>query len=240
MRIINIIIPAAIIYFAACNAPKEKNDSFQNTFELAQEAGDHDAMIYSLTNWLANDTAAPNWVLDSLSFYHYFYKNTPGVVRDPKTALFYANKGLNENSSSTFLRDIRAKLMLEQGEDTAAVAEFTSLWSETQDPTYFWDLTMIEILRGNLKGADSMITQAQNNEEIKNKLVDLEDLQGQIKQSVRAEVAFIYLRGQHFMAQRDLMKAAEQLQKALELDPNFVLAQRAILEIQRYSSQMMR
>jgi hypothetical protein len=130
--------------------------------------------------------------------------------------------------------------MLEQGEDTAAVAEFTSLWSETQDPTYFWDLTMIEILRGNLKGADSMITQAQNNEEIKNKLVDLEDLQGQIRQSVRAEVAFTYLRGQHFMAQRDLMKAAEQLQKALELDPNFVLAKRAILEIQRYSSQMMR
>ena len=44
-------------------------------------------MIYTLTNWLANDTAAPNWVLDSLSFYHYFYK-TPRVVRDPKTALF--------------------------------------------------------------------------------------------------------------------------------------------------------
>lgn len=240
MKQLQIIALIGIIALGACNTQQSKTNNFEQTFELAQKAGDKDAMVYSLTHWLANDTSAPAWVLDSLAFYHYFYKNTPGTVRDPKTALFYTNKGIQDNGSSEFLRDIRAKLMLEQGEDTAAVKEFNALWKETQNPTYYWDLTMIEILRGNLKGADSMITAAQQNEDIKGKLVDLEDLQGQIRQSVKSEVAFMYLRGQHYMAQRELMKAAEQLQKTLELDPNFVLAKRAIMEIQRYSAQMMR
>lgn len=232
-----IYILLAIAGLAACNAEKTNQiDVLKSTYQLALEAEDRETVISTLTQWVAQDTAVDSWVLDTLAYYHYFYKVIPGMVRSSKTPMFYTEKGLDKNPNSLFLRDIKAKLLLEEGKDTAAFEMFDVMWKETQDPTYYWDLTWIQIARGRMNEADSMIAVALNNVALKEKKVAMEHIQAQLTERVSTEAAFLFLKYQLSVANRNIMQGAEFLQKALEIEPNFYAARRSIVDLQRMSA----
>jgi hypothetical protein len=232
-----LIIALSIMGLAACqNSPKNQVEHLKATYALAQEAQDRETVITVLTQWVAQDSAVDAWVLDTLAYYHYFYKVIPGVVRSSKTPLFYTDKGLLRSPNSLFLRDIKAKLLLEEGKDTAAFDMFTAMWNETKDPTYFWDLTWIQIARGRMQEADSMINMAMTDAEMKSKKVSMEHIQAQLTEKVPTEAAFLFLKYQLSVANRNIMQGAEFLQKALEIEPNFYAARRSIVDLQRMSA----
>jgi hypothetical protein len=222
---------------SACQSnSKSSTAGLKATYDLALKAQDRETVISTLTQWVAQDSSVDAWVLDTLAYYHYFYKVIPGMVRSSKTPMFYTEMGLKKNPNSLFLRDIKAKLLLEEGKDTIAFEMFSQMWKETQDPTYFWDLTWIEIARGRMAVADSMITVALTDATLKPKKVAMEHIQAQITERVATEAAFLFLKYQLSVANRNIMQGADYLQKALEIEPNFYAARRSIVDLQRMSA----
>lgn len=222
---------------AACqNSSQNQSNALKATYELAHAAQDRETVISVLTQMVAQDSTVESWVLDTLAYYHYFYKVIPGVVRSSKTPMFYTEKGLEKSPNSLFLKDIKAKLLLEEGKDTLAFDMFNAMWNETQDPTYFWDLTWIQIARGRMQEADSMIQVAMSDAGMKSKKVAMEHIQAQLTERVPTEAAFLFLKYQLSVANRNIMQGAEYLQKALEIEPNFYAARRSIVDLQRMSA----
>lgn len=222
---------------SACqNNSQSSTSGLKATYDLALEAQDRETVISTLTQWVAQDSSVDAWVLDTLAYYHYFYKVIPGMVRSSKTPMFYVEMGLQKNPNSLFLRDIKAKLLLEEGKDTIAFEMFNRMWKETQDPTYYWDLTWIETARGRMSVADSMITVALSDAALKTKKVAMEHIQAQITERVATEAAFLFLKYQLSVANRNIMQGADYLQKALEIEPNFYAARRSIVDLQRMSA----
>lgn len=230
---------AAVILSTACNSnsPDEKVTlDVEKAYNLAHSAGDKQTVIHTLTQWVAIDSSITNWAWDTLAYYHYFYNITPGAVRNPETALYYVNKGLSVSTNNEFLKDIKAKLVLEKGDDSTAYSMFEEMWNSTQKPTYFWDLTWLEVARGNIPKALQMIDQALNDSAIMSGTVTMEHIQAQITEDVKSEAAFLFLKYQIEFAKQNIMKGAEYLQKCVEIDPNFYAAKRSIMELQRYSA----
>lgn len=101
-------------------------------------AGDYHAASNALVLWLNQDSSIQKWAYDSLAYFHYFHLGGSGEqVRNPKTPLYYAEAGLKQNPKNTFLREIKAKLLLEQGKDTTSMVMFRDLYDETKDQTYW-------------------------------------------------------------------------------------------------------
>lgn len=239
MKLFSILGIAVAVFFTACGSKSTDEKvtlDVEKAYNLAHSAGDKETVIQTLTQWAAIDSSITNWAWDTLAYYHYFYKVTPGAVRNPETALFYVNKGLAISPSNEFLKDIKAKLVLEKGDDTTAYSMFEEMWNSTQKPTYFWDLTWLEVARGNIPKALQMIDQAMNDSTIMSGTVTMEHIQAQITEEVKAEAAFLFLKYQIEFAKQNIMKGAEYLQKCMEIDPNFYAAKRSIMELQRYSA----
>ena len=128
------ILFAVVAFFASCN--NHQNEStFKKSYEFAQKAQDHATSAQILTQWLANDSTIGKWAYDSLALYHYFYAVNPSAVRNPYTAMFFVDKGLSLNNNNEYLKEIKGKLLLEQGKDTLSYNMFFDLWKATQNYT---------------------------------------------------------------------------------------------------------
>ena len=239
MKLFTYLAMSAVVAFTACGSKSSEEKvtrDVEKAYNLAHSAGDKETVIQTLTQWVAVDSSISQWAWDTLAYYHYFYKVTPGAVRNPETALFYVNKGLAVSSNNEFLKDIKAKLVLEKGDDSTAYTMFEEMWNSTQNPTYFWDLTWLEVARGNVPKALQMIDQAMNDSMIMSGMVTMEHIQAQITENVKSEAAFLFLKYQIEFSKQNIMKGAEYLQKCVEIDPNFYAAKRSIMELQRYSA----
>jgi hypothetical protein len=64
----------------------------------------------------------------------------------------------------------------------------------------------------------------------------MEHIQAQITERVATEAAFLFLKYQLSVANRNIMQGADYLQKALEIEPNFYAARRSIVDLQRMSA----
>lgn len=147
-----------VVGMSACN---QKQQSFEKTYKMGVAAGDYRAASNALLLWINQDSSIQKWAFDSLAYMHYFHLGgSSEQVRNPKTPLYYAEAGLKQNPKNTFLREIKAKLLLEQGKDTASMVMFRDLYDETKDQTYWWDMCFVEMARGNVMGCDSMVTLA--------------------------------------------------------------------------------
>ena len=104
------------VLFAACGN-KQNESSFKKSYEFSQKALDHATSAQILTQWLANDSTIGKWAYDSLALYHYFYAVNPSAVRNPYTAMFFVDKGLSLNNNNEYLKEIKGKLLLEQGKE---------------------------------------------------------------------------------------------------------------------------
>lgn len=210
----------------------------EKAYNMAVEAKDYTSATQLLTQWVCTDSTISHWAYDSLSYYHYFYNGAnPNVVRDPKTAMFYVDKGLKYNSKSNNLRELKAKLLLEQGKDTASLILFRDLWQDTKENTYWWDMCFVEMARGNILAADSMITLAIDNTSASKGEVRMEHIQARVKESVPSKAAYIYLQALIYQSKGDAMGAATAYQAALKIFPNFYAARQGIIDLQRMVSQ---
>jgi len=106
---------ALMVGMSACN---QKQPSFEKTYKMGVAAGDYRAASNALLLWINQDSSIQNWAYDSLTYIHYFHLGgSSEQVRNPKTPLYYAEAGLKQNPKNTFLREIKAKLLLEQGKE---------------------------------------------------------------------------------------------------------------------------
>jgi tetratricopeptide (TPR) repeat protein len=225
------------LFIYSCNSSTHQSDSFKTSFELAQKSGDHNSSTVILTQWLANDSSIQKWALDSLCFYHYFYNLNPTAVRSTRTPMYYCEKGLEQNANNIFLKDIKAKLLLEQGKDTPAYALFEGMYKETQNYSYLWDMAFINLARGKYKEVEITSNLVIADSKSIDKKVRMEHIQAQIIQEIPARAAFLYMKALLKNGQRDVMGAAELLQDALKIAPDFYAAKRSIVELQQMAMQ---
>ena len=223
---------------SACN---QKQQSFEKTYKMGVTAGDYRAASNALLLWINQDSSIQKWAYDSLAYMHYFHLGgSSEQVRNPKTPLYYAEAGLKQNPKNTFLREIKAKLLLEQGKDTASMVMFRDLYDETKDQTYWWDMCFVEMARGNVMGCDSMVTLALADPKIGDMKVRMDHIAASVSESVNAKAAFIYLQALMLRAAGDIMASANALEAALKEDKNFYAAKQSILDLQRMYAQQQR
>lgn len=234
----NFLFLITILGFALGSCSSNSTDNgYKKSYDLAQKAGDHVTSSQILLQWVANDSTIGKWAYDSLAFYHYYYAANPATVRNPSVAMFYVDKGLSINSNNEFLKDIKGKLLLEQGKDTLSYNMFMDLWKTTKNYSYYWDMAFIETARGRMDVVDSMIQEIKKAPDNLTKKVRMEHLQAQVIEEVPAKAAFLYLNALLQNSRRDMMGSAESIKEALQIAPKFYAAQRFIVDMQRAASQ---
>lgn len=230
-----------VALMAGISACTQKTDSLEKSYKMAVAAGDYRAAGNALVLWLNQDSSIQNWAYDSLAYIHYFHLGGSGEqVRNPKTPLYYAEAGLKQNAKSTFLREIKAKLLLEQGKDTASMVMLRDLYDETKDQTFWWDMCFVEMARGNVMGCDSMVTLALADPKVADKKVRMEHIAAGVAETVNAKAAFIYLQALMLRGAGDVMASANALEAALKEDKNFYAAKQSVLDLQRMYAQQQR
>lgn len=226
---------ALVVGVSACT---QSEQSLEKSYKMGVAAGDYHAASNALVLWLNQDSSIQKWAYDSLAYFHYFHLGGSGEqVRNPKTPLYYAEAGLKQNPKNTFLREIKAKLLLEQGKDTASMVMFRDLYDETKDQTYWWDMCFVEMARGNVMGCDSMVTLALADPKVGDKKVRMEHIAAGVAESVNAKAAFIYLQALMLRGAGDIMASANALEAALKEDKNFYAAKQSVLDLQRMYAQ---
>ena len=209
---------------------KKDNSSVMKAYSEARKAQDYTAASALLLQIAANDSAGSAWVYDSLSLYHFIYLAPTNMVRNPTTAKYYTEKGLKYNANNDFLQEIKAKLLLEEQNDTASFKIFKSLYDKSGDYTYLWEMTLVELLRRRTGIVDTMVMNVLTSSEADNKTVRIMD---QVRQTVKAKAAFLYIKATLYNMKGELKGTAESLQEALKIEPNFFLAQKGLYELQQ-------
>jgi len=236
MNLRNLLVFAfSILLLASCT---NKSSHYKKAYEMNLAAGDYRSAIVTLELWMAEDSSIQTWAFDSLAHFHYFYTaSTDQQVRNPKTALYFVDRGLTIKPKNTFLREIKAKLLLEEGKDTASIVIFKELWDETKDQTFWWDMCFVEMARGDMMGCDSMVSKALADPKINDKKVRMEHIAAGIKEEVNAKAAYIYLQALMLRSTGNIMACANALQAALEIEKDFYAAKQSIVDLQRAYAQ---
>jgi hypothetical protein len=215
----------------ACKQKAKPNvSSTLMAYNEAVKAQDYNAAATLLLQIAANDSASNPWVYDSLTLYHYVFLTPANMVRNPASAKYYSEKGLKINPNNEFLLEMKAKLLLEEQKDTASFEIMQKLWNKTGDYTYLWEMTLVELLRKKQIVADSMVNSVLKSETANTKTVRITD---QMRQTVNAKAAFLYIKATLANAVGDYKGTAELLNQSLQLQPNFYMAQKGLYELQQ-------
>ncbi|NBP05090.1 MAG: hypothetical protein EBV15_02555 [Bacteroidetes bacterium] len=226
-------ILAGISLLFACNNSDKKHTQNYRLFATAREAQDYQTAITALTLMSAEDSARYPWAIDSLAFYHFFYMNIPGFVKNPVTAIHYCDKGISANPENDFLKELKGKLLISQGKDTQALELFTSLWNKNKDYTYLWEMTFINLAKGKFAECDSVLKMVLSQPEAATKKVRLTHPEVALQENVDARAAFLFFDALIKNNQGNFIGAAETLSKCLEFAPTFYLAKKGIYEMQQ-------
>ena len=232
MRYIMTLFTAISLLFA-CNNSSNKSNRNHRLFTSARAAQDYQTAITALSMMANEDSAQYPWAIDSLAFYHFFYLNIPGLVKNPSTALHYCDKGLASNPDNEFLYELKGKLLLSQGKDSLAMEIFTNLWKKNKDYTYLWEITFINLATGQFAACDSAIKMVLEQPDAANKKVRFTHPEVVLQESIDARAAFLFFDALLKNNQGNFIGAAETLGKCLEYAPGFYLAKKGIYEMQQ-------
>jgi hypothetical protein len=184
-------------------------------------------------------TAYP-WAYDSLAFYHYFYGNPVDLARSTSLVNYMIDKGLSLDKSNLYLREMKARVLLIEQDDTGAVDAFRQLFKETGDYTYRWYELYIEIARGNVKNAETAVQQVLKSDVPITKKVRLHHLQEQIQENLGVKPSFLYLKALVQQVKQQYQPMANTLKDALKADPGFYLAAKTLQELRQASQGAIR
>ncbi|MBM3920794.1 MAG: hypothetical protein FJ347_06155 [Sphingomonadales bacterium] len=229
----NVTILAGISLLFACNNSGKKDSVNYGLFTNARAAQDYQTAITALSMMATEDSATYPWAIDSLAFYHFFYLNIPGLVKNPSTALHYCDKGLASNPENAFLTELKGKLLLNQGKDSAAMLLFTSLWNKNKDYTYLWEITFLNMATGKFNLCDSTIRMVLSQPDATTKKVRFTHPEVAMQESIEARAAFLFFDALMKNNKGNFIGAAETLSKCLEFSPDFYLAKKGIYEMQQ-------
>ena len=136
------------------------------------------------------------------------------------------------NPKNAFLLEIRAKLFIEQGKDSAAYKIFSELWDKSGDYTYLWEMTYVDLyIYENIKKVEAVIAEIIKNKQSEVFKVRVEQLEEHTIQSIPAKAAFLYLRVILQSAQGQIPKAKKTLEDVIKIAPEFLSAQRALYQL---------
>jgi tetratricopeptide (TPR) repeat protein len=232
MRTIMTILASISLLFACNNSAKKETRNYR-MFAGARAAQDYQTAITALSMMATEDSAQYPWAIDSLAFYHFFYMNIPGLVKNPSTSLHYCDKGLASNPENAFLTELKGKLLLSQGKDSMAMALFTALWNKNKDYTYLWEITFLNMATGKFNICDSTIKMVLSQPDAATKKVRFTHPEVPLQESIDARAAFLFFDALMKNNQGNFIGAAETLSKCLEYSPNFYLAKKGIYEMQQ-------
>jgi hypothetical protein len=235
MRYIMTLFVGISLLFA-CNNSADNANRNHRLFTSARAAQDYQTAITALSIMANEDSAQYPWAIDSLAFYHFFYLNIPGLVKNPTTALHYCDKGLASNPDNEFLSELKGKLLLSQGKDSMAMEIFTNLWKKNKDYTYLWEITFINLATGKFADCDSAIKMVLGQPDAATKKVRFTHPEVVLQESVDARAAFLFFEALLKNNQGNFIGAAETLGKCLEYAPGFYLAKKGIYEMQQNAS----
>ncbi len=189
---------------------------------------------------ITEEPEAYPWAYDSLAYYHYFYSNPVELARSTSLVNYMIDKGLSMGSKNLYLRELKARVLLIEQNDTGSIDLFRSLYKETGDYTYRWYELYIEIARGNGKAAEAAINKVLKDDIPVTKKVRLDHLQEQIKEQLTVKPAFLYLRALIQQTRGQYQPMANTLKDALKADPNFYLAAKTLQELRQASQGAIR
>lgn len=226
----------AISLLIACNNSGSKDTRNYRLYTQARAAQDYQTAITALSLMAAEDSAQYPWAVDSLAFYHFFYMNIPGMVKNPATAMFYCDKGLATNPNNEYLKELKGKLLLGQGNDSMAMEIFSSLWNKSKDYTYLWEMTFLNLATGNFPYCDSVVKSVLSQPDAATKKVRMTHPEVAIQENVDARAAFLFFDALIKNNRGDFLSAAETLNQCLKFAPDFYLAKKGIYEMQQNAS----
>lgn len=189
---------------------------------------------------ITEEPAKYPWAYDSLAFYHYFYGNPLDLARSTSLVNYMIDKGLSINKNNLYLREMKARILLIEQNDTGAIEQFKALFKETGDYTYRWYELYIEIARGNAKNAEAAIQQVLKSDIPVTRKVRLHHLQEQIQENIAVKPSFLYLKGLIQQVKQQYQPMANTLKDALKADPNFYLAAKTLQELRQASQGAIR
>ena len=175
---------------------------------------------------ITEEPAAYPWAYDSLAFYHYLYGNPVDLARSTALVNYMIDKGFSLNKNNLFLREMKARVLLIEQDDTGSIEAFQQLYKETGDYTYRWYELYIEIARGNVKTAETAVQQVLKADIPATKKVRLHHLQEQIQENLGVKPSFLYLKALVQQVKQQYQPMANTLKDALKADPNFTWQQK--------------
>ncbi|MCC7296782.1 MAG: hypothetical protein IT244_00505, partial [Bacteroidia bacterium] len=129
------------IQTARKNDRQNEIDDVYSLYRTAVKTADYPQASASLQKLLLLDSSQAYWAYDSLAIYHYMYLIVPGSTKRSPAAQYFVDKGLSINPKNDYLMEMKGKLLIEGGNDTAAYRIFNNLWNKTGDFTYLWNMT---------------------------------------------------------------------------------------------------
>lgn len=230
--ILTIIIALGLL--ASCKNSGKKTDSVNlRTYETARKAQDYQTAVAALTGLVAEDSAGNAWAYDSLAFYHFFYLNIPGLVKNPSSAIYYCDEGLAHNKNNDFLLELKGKLVLSQGKDTQALDIFNALWNKTHDYTYLWEVAFVNLARGNFRFTDSIVNVVTSAQDIQGKKVRFTHAEVPMRENADVRASFLFFKALLKNNEGKFLESAEILKQCLSYEKDFYLARKGIYELQQ-------
>lgn len=213
---------------------------WMDIYEKALLVGDMKTATTALQVLITQDPDKYPWAYDSLAFYHYFHANPQELSRNTSTVSYMIDKGLSFNADNLYLLELKARILLIDQDDTGAVALFSSLFDKTGDYTYKWYTLYIEIMRGNVKSAETEVNKVISGTIATLKKVRLDHLPEHIRENVPVKAAFLYLRGMIQQLRGQYQPLANTLKESLKIYPQFYLAAKTLDELRQASQGMIR
>lgn len=218
---------------------KEFRQNLVNIYEKAAYVQDIPTARASLQMLLTLSNEYP-WAYDSLAFYHYFHASPQDLARSTFSVNYYIREGLKIDSSNLFLREIKARVLLIEQNDTASYSLFNQLWEKTGDYTFLWYMSYIEAARGNIKALEKTVNKILSSDILPTKKVRLDHLPEHLREVVPVKPAFLYLRSVIYQSKGQYQQMANVLKESLKIYPDFYLGSKTLAELRQASQGAIR
>lgn len=225
---------------AAAEWKRRYEQHLENIYDNALLARDMRTATYALQALVTENAENYTWAYDSLAFYHYFHTSIQELARNTATVHHMIKKGLDINPDNLFLKEMKARVFLIEQRDTASITLFRELFDSTGDYTYQWYATYIELMRGNVKKAETVIRKVLNDNPVTMKKVRLDHLPEHLQEKAPVRAAFLYLRSMVEQSKQQYQASVNTLKEAMKVYPDFYLAAKGLEEIRQASQGMYR
>lgn len=219
---------AAILLFSSCTDEKKQLEKANahdiKVYHQAAEYGDVGTAIYAIHSLLARDTSNIAYY-DTLSMLYFESRNYPQAVQS-------AQRALAKDPDNEKLLQVVANSYKYMGRGDVALPYFLKLSEITNNPQFAYEAAVIEFYGKQYTEAEAAINKLLNSPASENYSVGVPSGQGK-EQPVPLRAALYNLLGYIKQNQEKPEEAKTAYQKALDLYPEFILAENNLKELQK-------